>query len=159
LEEATAAITQSGGYIEENSTGSDGSAHLRIRIPAKTFNETIGSLEKLGKVKSKTVTGQDVTEEYIDVDARLKNKIVLRDNLKQLLEKATDVKDILAIETELNRVQGDVDSMEGRIKSLKEKVDFATVSLSLERGKILGPFGYLFKGLWWGIEKLFIIRK
>ncbi|HPO13031.1 MAG TPA: DUF4349 domain-containing protein [Candidatus Hydrogenedentes bacterium] len=159
MDNASAAITQSGGYVEENSSSSDGSVHLRIRIPSKNFNEAVGFLEKLGKVKSKTITGQDVTEEYIDVEARLKNKIALRDSLKQLLEKAVDVKDILAIETELNRVQADVDSMEGRIKSLKEKVDFATITLSLERGKILGPFGYLFKGLWWGIEKLFVIRK
>ena len=100
----------------------------------------------------------DVTEQYIDVEARLKNKIVLRDRLKQLLEKATTVKDILAIETELHRVQGDIDSMEGRIKSLKGQVDYTTVTISLKRKAILGPLGYLFKGLWWGVEKLFVIR-
>lgn len=84
---------------------------------------------------------------------------MLRDRLTQLLEKAADVKDVLAIETELNRVQADIDSMEGRIKSLKGQVEYATVTLSLERKPILGPLGYLFKGLWWGVEKLFVIRE
>jgi hypothetical protein len=55
---------------------------------------------------------------------------------------------ILAIEAELNRVQGDIYSMEGRIKSLKGEVDYATVTLSLVRKPFLGPLGYLFKGLW-----------
>ena len=87
------------------------------------------------------------------------NKIVLRDRLKQLLDKASAVKDVLAIETELNRVQADIDSMEGRIRALKGQVDYATVSLSLEREPILGPLGYVCKGLWWGIEKLFVIRE
>lgn len=56
------------------------------------------------------------------------------------------------------RVQGDIDSMEGLIKALKGRVDYATVTLSLNRKAILGPLGYLFKGLWWGVEKLFVIR-
>lgn len=48
--------------------------------------------------------------------------------------------------------------MEGLIKALKGRVDYATVTLSLNRKAILGPLGYLFKGLWWGVEKLFVIR-
>lgn len=70
-----------------------------------------------------------------------------------------DVKDILAIETELNRVQADIDSMEGRIKLLKGRVDYATVSLSLNRRPIPGPVGYVFKGLWWAVKKLYVIRE
>jgi hypothetical protein len=124
----------------------------------KNFKSAIGTMEALGTVYSRSVNGDDVTEKYIDVEARLKNKIALRDRLKQLLNKATEVKDILAIETELNRVQADIDSMEGIIKSLKGQVDFATVELSLERKQILGPIGYVFKGLWWGVKKLFVLR-
>ena len=157
--EATALAEKAGGYVEQNVEESGGTAELRMRIPAKAFHEAIGSLAALGKVRSSRVDGRDVTAEYVDVEALLKNKIALRDSLKELLAKASDVKDILAIETELNRVQADVDSMEGRIKVLKEQVDLATITLSLERGKIYGPFGYFFKGLWWGIEKLFVIRK
>jgi Domain of unknown function (DUF4349) len=113
----------------------------------------------LGTVTYRRVESEDVTEQYIDVEARLKNKIVLRDRLKQLLDKATAVKDVLAIETELNRVQSDIDSMEGRMRSMKKQVTYATVTLSLERKPILGPLGYVFKGLWWGVEKLFVIRE
>lgn len=82
--------------------------------------------EKIGNI-----AGEDVTEEYVDVEAQLKNKTVLRDRLQKLLETATKVEDILSIETKLNRVQGDIESMEARIRSLKGKVDMATINLYL----------------------------
>jgi hypothetical protein len=161
---ATELVRTAGGYIEEESKTSFGTVSLRIRVPADAFERMIADLEKLGKVDYRSVKGRDVTEEYIDVEARLKNKMALRDSLKVLLEKAAEVKDVLAVETELNRVQGDIDSMEGRMKSLKEQADLATIELKLnapmaEKKPIYGPLGYLFKGLWWGVEKLFIIRK
>jgi hypothetical protein len=159
VNEATAMAERQGGFVEQKTDRGEESASITLRVPAKTFKTTLAALEALGTVTYRNVEGEDVTEQYIDVEARLKNKIVLRDRLKQLLEKASDVKDVLAIETELNRVQGDIDSMEGRIKSLKGQVEYATVTLSLERKAILGPLGYLFKGLWWGVEKLFVIRE
>ncbi len=159
VSEATAMAERQGGFVERKSDRGEESASVTLRVPAKAFKTALAALETLGTVTYRNVEGEDVTEQYIDVEARLKNKIVLRDRLKQLLEKATDVKDVLAIESELNRVQGDIDSMEGRIKSLKGQVEYATVTLSLERKPILGPLGYLFKGLWWGVEKLFVIRE
>ncbi len=155
---ATALVEQQGGYVEGKSDGGETSASLTLRIPAKTFRSAVTNLETLGGLTYRSVSSDDVTEQYIDIEARLANKLVLRDRLKQLLEKATEVKDLLAIETELNRVQADIDSMEGRIKALKGQVEFAKVTLYLERKPILGPLGYLFKGLWWGIEKLFVLR-
>ena len=155
---AVAVAERQGGYVEQKSDNGEQSARVTLRIPAQAFKLAVASLEALGAVTHRNVKGEDVTEQYIDVEARLKNKIVLRDRLKQLLEKAADVKDILAIETELSRVQADIDSMEGRLKSLKGQVEYASVTLNLERTPILGPLGLLFKGLWWGIEKLFVIR-
>jgi Domain of unknown function (DUF4349) len=159
VHEVTVLAEKQGGFIENKSDHGDTSANLTVRVPAKSFKAALSSLETLGTVTYRRVESEDVTEQYIDVEARLKNKIVLRDRLKQLLDKATAVKDVLAIETELNRVQSDIDSMEGRMRSMKKQVTYATVTLSLERKPILGPLGYVFKGLWWGVEKLFVIRE
>lgn len=153
-----ACVARQGGYVERTATTKEGSASMTLRVPAKLLKTTIASLENLGTVMHRTVSAEDVTEKYVDIDARLKNKVVLRDRLKQLLEKATAVKDILAIETELNRVQSDIDSMTAQLKSLKSRSDLATIRLSLSRKQILGPLGYLFKGLYWTIEKLFVIQ-
>lgn len=159
VNQAVSLAERQGGFVEKKTDRGEESASLTVRVPAKSFKTALSSLETLGTVTYRNIEGEDVTEQFIDVEARLKNKIVLRDRLKQLLEKATEVKDILAIETELNRVQADIDSMEGRIKSLKGQIEYATVTLSLERKPILGPLGYLFKGLWWSVEKLFVIRE
>jgi len=157
--EATAQAEGQGGYVEQKSDQGEESASVTLRVPSKAFKTAVSSLESLGKVTSRNLTGEDITEQYVDVDAHLKNLILLRDRLKQHLDKAADIKDIVAIETELNRVQTDIDSLQGRIKSLKGKVDYATVELNLQRKSIPGPLGYFFSGIWWGIEKLFVIRQ
>lgn len=156
--EAVAMTESYKGFVEHKSDRGEKSARLTLRIPVKAFNLAVGNFESLGTVIYRTVQGEDITEQYIDIKARVKNKIVLRDRLTKLLDKAKDVKDILSIERELNRVQSDIDSMQGRIKSLKGQVEYATVTLSLSRKVILGPLGYFFKVLFWGIEKLFVIR-
>lgn len=159
---AVALAEQNGGYLESRSDHSYGGTSLKLRLPAPAFTNAIGALEALGRVESRSVESEDVTEQYVDVEARLKNRIVLRDRLRKLLDQATEVKDVLAIETELNRVQGDVDSMEARIKALKGRVDYAVLDLHLSQkppAKILGPLGYLLKGLYWTVEKLFVIRE
>ena len=150
--------TKQGGFVERTTNRKDGSASMTLRVPSAILKSTISRLETIGTVTHQSVSAEDVTEKYVDIDARLKNKIALRDRLKQLLDKATAVKDILSIETELNRVQSDIDSMTAQIKSLKGRADFATIDLTLSRKQILGPLGYLFKGLFWSIEKLFVIQ-
>ena len=159
---AVALAEQNGGYVESRSDSTYSGAALKLRLPAKAFTNAVGALEALGDVTSRRVENEDVAEQYVDVEARLKNRIVLRDRLRKLLDQATEVKDVLAIETELNRVQGDVDSMEARIQALRGRVDYAVLDLYLRQkppAKILGPLGYLFKGLFWTVEKLFVIRE
>lgn len=156
---AVCAAEAQGGFAESRSDGRDHSASLTLRVPSDKVKQAVASLEALGDVTYRSVDAEDVTEQYVDVEARLKNRIALRDRMRQLLDKATEIKDILAIETELNRIQSDIDSMAARMKSLKGKADYATLHLTLERKPILGPFGYLCKGVWWGVEKLFVIRK
>lgn len=159
VEQATAAVTAAGGYVQNSSSQSDGSSvSLTLRIPAKDLARMFEGLSKLGDVQYSNLSSRDVTEEYVDTDARLANAKALRDRLRALLDKAVDVKDIVAIETELNRVQSDIDSMEARIKALKGEVDMATLYLTFDRKTVLGPLGYVFKGLFWAVEKLFVIR-
>lgn len=168
VENASNAVTQTmaittakGGYLETRTDTSWSGTTLRLRVPASAFDEIIGAVESLGTVTSRRVENEDVTDQYIDTDARLKNKKVLLKRLRKLLDQATEVKDILSIETELNRIQSDIDSMTARIKSLQGRVDFASLDLSIHQTPpkpILGPLGYTFHGLYWVVEKLFVIR-
>jgi hypothetical protein len=151
-------VKKSGGHVQSQSVRENEQAHLTLRVPPNQLLPTLDALASLGKEESRSVSSDDVTEKYIDTEARLKNAIALRDRLKALLNQAKDVKDVLEIEKELARVQGDIDSMEGRLKKLKEQVDHATVDLTLNRRKILGPLGYVVYGVGWLIQKLFVIQ-
>lgn len=149
---------KSGGYVEEKSSY-ESTIGMKLRVPAKALPSALDALGTLGSVSSRFVSAQDVTESCIDLEARLKNASALRDRLKALVEQAKDVKDVLAIETELTRVQSEVDSMEGRLKAMKGRVALAEVSLDIRRQRILGPVGLLFQGLGWTIGKLFVIQE
>lgn len=158
-EEAAAVAAGLGGFLESRSDHDERSARLILRVPAASFEEALEKLGALGRVTRRSVSSQDVTEQVIDLEARLRNRVALRDRLVELLDRAAQVQDILAIEAELNRVQADIDSMEGRRKALAGQVDMASITLDLSRTPIPGPLGYALKGLWWGIEKLFLIRR
>lgn len=154
---AVSATEQAGGYVEERSE-SERSAKLRLRVPSDKLDAAMSGLETLGDVTHQQVSTDDVTEQYADIEARHKNRVVLRDRMRELLAKATDVKDILAIENELNRVQSDIDAMEARMRSLKGQADYASIRLTLTRKPVPGPLGLLCNGAIWCVKKLFIIR-
>lgn len=149
---------QTGGYVESQSVSKDEQANLTLRIPSNQLEPAMATLESIGKVTSRRMSSEDVTEQYVDTDARLKTKIALRDRLRGLLDRAENVNDVLAIERELSRVQADIDSMQARLKSFKGMVDLASVNVTIQRKRILGPLGYIFKGTWTIVEKLFVIQ-
>jgi len=150
---------QSGGYIENQFDSEEDQASITLRVPVKSLKPAMSALEAIGKVTRREVSSEDVTEQYVDIDARLKTMVALRDRLRALLDKAQNVKDVLAIEKELGRIQADIDSMQARLKALKGRADLASINVSIKRRRILGPLGYALKGAWWTVEKLFVIQE
>ena len=130
---ADSAVKQAGGHVDDSNVNAPESAALRIRVPADRLTAALDALAVLGVEKYRSVSSQDVTEAVIDMEAQLKNAVALRDRLRALLDRAKDVKDVLAIERELTRVQSEIDSMDGRLKKLRSQVQFASVDLFLER--------------------------
>jgi hypothetical protein len=168
LSNAVAQVTQMvgeiNGIVESRSEERSKTVRLTLQIPAGEFHAAMERVGTFGEVTSCHVDREDVTEEHVDLDARIKNRNLLRDRLRELLDQAAEVKDILAIETELNRIQGDIDAMQARIQSLQGRVNFARVNLTIQHKevppqKILGPLGWIFKGVFWTVEKLFVIRE
>ncbi|MDZ8118102.1 DUF4349 domain-containing protein [Pontiella agarivorans] len=151
-----------GGYIESTSryeSGEGPTATMVVRIPADRLGGMVDSMGSLGEVTAQSLSSQDVTELYIDMQARLGTKKKLRDRLQNLLDRADEVKDILAIEKELTRLQADIDSMTARLKAMKGKVDYASLTVqlkALKHEKVLGPLGYVWKGAEWCVTKLFV---
>jgi hypothetical protein len=122
-----------GGYVQSSTQSVEGGnrADLTLRVPPDRFLPLIASLEALGTQESKSLGGQDVTEEYYDLDAELQNKVQVRGRLFQLLERASKVSDAIAVEEQLDRVGADVNRIKGRMKYLQTMVGLATVNLSI----------------------------
>ena len=158
VKKALAIAETTEGYVETSTASKDESATIALRVPAAQFESTLDALAGLGKEKSRSVRAEDVTAHCIDLEAKLKNCVALRDRLRKLLDKATNVKDVLAIEKELTRVQTEADSLEGQLKSLRGLAKMASIRLTLTVRTILGPLGYLFRGVGWILQKLFVLR-
>ncbi len=154
---AHAILVNSSGYVEREQRA-ERSAALTLRVPEGSLDAVLDSLGALGRVASRTVSAEDVTEQAIDLDARLKALLVTRERLRQLHEKASSVADVIAVERELARVQGEIDSLEGRLKHLRTSAALAEVQVSIRQKVVLGPLGVVAQALGTVITKLFVIR-
>jgi hypothetical protein len=140
LEPAIAAVqriaTTLGGVVG-NTTLSSGdyqvrSATIELRIPAERFNEAIEGLRPLGKVESITTNAQDVSEEFVDVSARVANAKRLEERLIALLANRTGkLEEVLAVERELARVREEIERYEGRIRFLQTRVATSTLTVTV----------------------------
>lgn len=118
--------TDMGGYLSQKSD-----REITIRVPRARFDEALKKVEASGDVVHRDISARDVTDEFVDLDARLRNARAMRDRLQQLLAKAA-VKEALEIEKELGRITGDIESMEGKLKLLSDRISFATITVSFE---------------------------
>lgn len=99
-----------------------------LRIPASHFDSLVHSLERLGTtVDSKQIQSTDVTTDFIDTEARMKTKRKLEQRYHEILQKATKVSDMLSIESQLNQVRADIESMEGRLTYWRNQTAFSTL--------------------------------
>lgn len=164
-----------GGYVsQDNLDKNDFSInnYLAIRIPTKSFDKFISVLEKGSeKLLYKNISQRDVTEEFIDIEARLKTKREVEKRYRELLAKARNVKEILEVEEKLRIIREEIESREGRLKYLQNQVDYSTINFQItqkleyryEPGKEKNFIQRLIKSLdkgWKGlvIFTLFLIR-
>ena len=128
------AIRTHGGYLgSEQSYNYDTrqSTTLNVRIPSASFDTFIADISKgVEKFDTKDISARDVTEEFLDVEARLKNKKELEARYQEILKQAKNVKEILEIERELNTLRSDIESMEGRLKYLQNQVSLSSVQIT-----------------------------
>ena len=151
-----------GGYVESSGPGGDPIARddrrVTLRVPSTTLDAAMDSVARLGHVVSRSRSAEDVTDDVVDLDARVTSLRASRDRLRQLLDRATSVSEVLTVERELARAQAELDSLEARLTRARGEVTLARLSVSLKRRHVLGPLGLALKGIGWVAAKLFIIR-
>jgi hypothetical protein len=145
VKKVTSLVQDARGYIaEQNMTGSPGSQRSmrwKIRVPVDQFDSLVTAIVSLGELERNNRTSQDVTEQYYDIEARIKNKKVEEQTLNRILqERSGKLEDVLKIETELSRVRGEIEQLEGKIRVLENLSSLATLTLSVrEREKFAPP--------------------
>jgi hypothetical protein len=124
------------GYLAEltsNAPDNSGrSLNANLRVPAAQLDSALAEFRQLGRVESESQSGQDVSKQYIDLLARLANARNTAQRLTQLLAQRTGkLSDVLAVETELGRVQGEIEQMEAERKNTEAQVSYASLQLNV----------------------------
>lgn len=103
---------------------------VTVKVPVAKFEEAFEALKKVATlVESESITGTDVTAQYIDLSARLKNKKAQEEALQNILNRAEKVSDIIDITNELGTVRGEIESLEGQIRYLDSQTDMASITI------------------------------
>ncbi|MEY4745053.1 MAG: hypothetical protein RL272_998 [Candidatus Parcubacteria bacterium] len=128
--------TARGGFVQESSSSErvDGTheGQVTIRVPAKDFEMVMADVKALAKVVNYEVaSGQDVTEQYTDLTAQLRNARAQEEEYLRIMKKADTVEDILKVQERLGQVRGQIESLQGRLKYLENVTSYSTVSVSL----------------------------
>lgn len=142
LKELEASVTTFNGYIEYSSTsGRDGyrSANYTIRVPAEKYDAFITEVGNLGTVTSSNTSVDDVTMQYIDVEARLSAYKAERDSFMELMDRAETIDEILQIQSYLTDVNYQIESYTTQLNSLKNKVSYSTVTLYVSEVERVTP--------------------
>lgn len=137
-------VAQYGGYIVESNVYQEddqtSSGNMVVRIPEKHFEKFLADAEgQAAKVLERNVTGQDVTEQYVDLQSRVKSKRAVEERLLSFMSKAQKTEDLLKISADLAKVQEEIEVMVGKMKYLENQTSFSTVELLMYENKVVVP--------------------
>lgn len=124
------------GYVAElkvgGSAGSGRTLTATLRVPADQLDASLTDLKALGRVESESQSGQDVTSQYVDLQARLANARNTEQRLTDLLRQRTGkLSDVLEVEQEVDRVRGEIEQMEAERKTMSNQVSFASLNATI----------------------------
>lgn len=160
------AIKKYDGYVSSDQSSKSGgkkSNEMTIRVPAKDFDVLLNqATEGVDKFDYKNINVKDVTNEFLDVRARLKTKKALEKRYLKLLEKAETVKEMLSVENEIGKLQADIESVEGRLNYLKNRISYSTLTLDFYvkthvETEFSGKFANSFKNGWNNMVWFFVV--
>ncbi|HEX7868822.1 MAG TPA: DUF4349 domain-containing protein, partial [Chryseobacterium sp.] len=138
--QTTAIVKKNNAYIQTErfvNTDIDERLFLTIRVPHKNFDGLINSFSNgIGSVLSKSISSDDVTEEYTDVSIKLGNKKIYLEKYRDMLRSAKTTKDMLEIQENIRELEDEIDVSEGRLRIIDDRVNYSTLNLVLYKEKV-----------------------
>jgi hypothetical protein len=133
-------VESKGGFVIESQQSSNDlrgatrdTVTMKVRVPAEKFNEALDEIRKTGtRVIVETVKGEDVTEEFVDIEARLKAKKLLETQIMEIMKRSNSVEDALSVQKELGTVRGEIEQIEGRKRFLENQSSLSTITLRIQ---------------------------
>ncbi len=133
-----------GGFVVNSDIREDKNrlyASVSFRVDSTRFNEALQALRTLAvDIRSESTSGDDVTEEYVDLNAKLRNLEASEAQLLELMKQAGDVKEILEVQRELTDTRGEIEQIKGRMQYLEQSSALAFINVSLEQSKLTVEF-------------------
>lgn len=144
LTRIAAMADSSGGWVVSSnvyqSTDTAKTGYVQIRVPAEGFQSVLDAIAGLAvKVTNLSTSGQDVTEEYVDLSARLGNLEATAARLREFLAEARNVEEALAVNTELSRVEGEIEALKGRMQYLEQSSAFSSITVNVTPDELAQP--------------------
>jgi hypothetical protein len=141
FQDATLVAGRYGGYVSssETATGKHHSGTLVLRVPAERFESALGDVKRLGTVGEERVSGQDVTAQFVDLQARLRNWQSQEDVLLGLMSKATSIGDSIRVQEQLQQVQLDIEEIRGQLRVLNDQSDLSTITVGMAEAGFVQP--------------------
>ena len=113
---------------------------ITIRVPVERFDEAMNRIQEMAvEVRRADRSSEDVTEEYVDLQARLENLEATADRVRSFLDQAGTVEEALAVNQELSRLEEEIEAYKGRIQFLENRADFSTITVSLTPDELAQP--------------------
>jgi len=141
FQQAAMIASTHGGFISSSRTsqGKHPSGVLVIRVPASQFETTMGELKALGTIKGEQISGEDVTAQFVDLQARLRNWEAQESVLLRLMRQSKTIEDSLKVQRTLQDVQLAIEEIRGQLRVLSDQTDLSTITLSMAEAATIAP--------------------
>lgn len=147
-----AMVSEFGGFVEsseingrteyhDDGTSSlvDRNAYYVVRIPSNRFDEFLKRSGSIGNVLSSNTSAENITSQFTDAEARKDSLLIQEERLLAMMEQATDVESLIALESRLSEVRYEIEALERQLINWQNSVDYSTISLSLQEVEIYTP--------------------
>ena len=134
LNAATALSTRFGGYTASTSTWEQSDqpfAQISFAVPVERFEAAMEQTRALGEVKNESINSQDVTGQFVDVEARIKNLEATAERIRSFLDDAKKVEEALNVNRELSQIEGQLEVLKGQRSALTQQTSFSTINLEI----------------------------
>ncbi|WP_331461978.1 DUF4349 domain-containing protein [Streptomyces sp. KMM 9044] len=129
-----------GGYVGDENTRLDAEGHeltrVVLRVPADKYDEVLADLEGAGRLVERSAKAEDVTDQVVDVESRIRTQRASVARIRELTDRATRLGDVVTLEGELSTCQADLESLLARQASLKDRTSLATITLALSETQV-----------------------